>query len=93
MAAGLKSFFVSQSREAVALIERHWTVAIRHSAEGADRSPHIHASAEELVEWIKAREVMKPYKKPSSFDYNLVEVGSAGGLAYIAAAGRRSPHD
>ncbi|WP_078483840.1 FAD-dependent oxidoreductase [Solemya pervernicosa gill symbiont] len=45
--------------------------------------------AKKLVEWIKAREVMKPYKKPSSFDYNLVVIGggSAGLVsAYIAAA-------
>jgi len=45
--------------------------------------------AKKLVEWVKARKVMRGYKKPKCFDYNLVVIGggSAGLVsAYIAAA-------
>ncbi len=41
------------------------------------------------VQWIKNRKNMKSYKKPKSYDYNIVVIGAgSGGLvsAYIAAA-------
>ena len=46
-------------------------------------------AAKKLVEWIKARRVLRGYGKPAKFDYNLVVIGggSAGLVsAYIAAA-------
>lgn len=45
--------------------------------------------AKKIIDILKARKVYKGYKKPSSFDYNLVAIGAgAGGLVttYIGAA-------
>jgi uncharacterized membrane protein YdjX (TVP38/TMEM64 family) len=45
--------------------------------------------AKKAVNWIKARKVLAPYKKPAKFDYNMVVIGAgSAGLvtAYIAAA-------
>ena len=46
-------------------------------------------AAKKTIEWVKARRVLRAYKKPRQFDYNLVVIGggSAGLVsAYIAAA-------
>ncbi len=45
--------------------------------------------AKKIVDFVKARRIMKGFEKPKSFDYNLVVIGAgSGGLvsAYIAAA-------
>ena len=45
--------------------------------------------ARSLVGWIKSRKILKGYKRPQRFDYNLIVIGGgAAGLvsAYIAAA-------
>jgi len=45
--------------------------------------------AKKIIEFVKAQKVLKNFKKPKSFDYNLVVIGAgSGGLvtSYIAAA-------
>ncbi|MBE9527252.1 MAG: FAD-dependent oxidoreductase [Proteobacteria bacterium] len=45
--------------------------------------------SKKIIEFIKARKVYSPYKKPAKFDHNIVVIGAgSGGLvsAYIAAA-------
>ncbi|MFA5515083.1 MAG: FAD-dependent oxidoreductase [Desulfuromonadales bacterium] len=46
-------------------------------------------AAKKAVDWIKSRKVLKAYRKPKAFDYNVVVIGAgSAGLAtsYIAAA-------
>lgn len=45
--------------------------------------------AKKLIDWLKARQYSRRYKRPRRFDYNLIVIGAgSGGLvsAYIAAA-------